>query len=441
MGTVAGRTPLLENRNLKLLGLAMGVSALGDWMVYVAVVARVYSLAAGSGTAVGSLMVAELVPIFLFGPLAGVLVDRLPRKTVMLCCDLVRCGVALGLLAGTQVWHFLLLVFLLGLGQTFFNPALQAALPQVVAAPGLAGANALLTATINVAMVAGPALGGLLLAGWGTRLVFLADALSFAISGALIALTSFPARGRVRPAVGPAAGMPAAEGLLRPEPSRRGATRLGAARLGGEFLQGLTFVRHNRVALAVLASTVLIVLVAGGLNVIEMFFAVEVLEAGERGYGFLISAWGTGMILGSFVFYFLSRWLPSLGSAYRLALLTTAAGVGLTGLSPNLWSALVFSVMGGLGNGISHAARGTILQTVVPGQLLGRVMATYNMAVNGGLVASMSLAGLLADAVNPRMAYGFAAAGSVLAWVLATIILGRGNAANAWGHADRSPEP
>jgi MFS family permease len=141
-----------------LLG-AQAVSRVGDSVHYVALVALIFSLT-GSGLAVSLAVVFEAVPVLLFGAVAGALVDRHPRRRVMVTADLARCGLALLMALTTSVPVIYALAFGLALGGVFYGPAYQALLPAVVPGAVLGRANALSWSTVQSSHVLGAALGG-----------------------------------------------------------------------------------------------------------------------------------------------------------------------------------------------------------------------------------------------------------------------------------------
>src|ERR671938_1999021 len=110
------------------LWLGQIVSHLGDTLNYVAVVVLVFRLS-HSGIAVSALVVAEIVPTLLLGPLAGVLIDRFDRKHLLIAVDLARAGLVLILVVTNVLWAVYALAALLAVGSTLFNPALQAVIP------------------------------------------------------------------------------------------------------------------------------------------------------------------------------------------------------------------------------------------------------------------------------------------------------------------------
>src|SRR5215212_1914481 len=178
--------PLLKNARFLRLWIGQGTSFLGDAVSMVALVVLVVQIT-GSASAVGGALVARLLPT-LASPLAGVLADRLDRRLVLVASDLARAVLVVGLVFATNLATIYVLIFLLGLARTLFNPTVRAAFPSVVGVGDLTRANALIGGTFSISETAGPALGGLLVATVGVDAAFVLDAATYLISAAMLSL-------------------------------------------------------------------------------------------------------------------------------------------------------------------------------------------------------------------------------------------------------------
>ncbi|HET7271429.1 MAG TPA: MFS transporter, partial [Rubrobacter sp.] len=161
------------------LWIGQGTSFVGDAVSMVALVILVVQVT-GSASAVGGALVARLLPT-IASPLAGVLADRVNRRVVLVASDLARAVLVLGLVFAGNLVTIYVLVFLMGLARTLFNPTIRAAFPSVVGAGDLTRANALIGGTFSVSETAGPALGGLLVATVGVDAAFVLDAVTYLI--------------------------------------------------------------------------------------------------------------------------------------------------------------------------------------------------------------------------------------------------------------------
>jgi len=192
-GFLRGSVDALEERNFRLLWIGQTTSGLGDTFVYVALAFAVLSLT-GSAVDVGLVLAANALPRVILLLVGGVWADRLPRQLVMVGCDIVsglaQAALAILFLTGSaELWHLLMVAALNGAASAFFIPAANGLMPQVISAPRLQQANALMNLSQSVTWVLGPTLSGLIVATGGPGWVFAIDAVSFAISaGSLLAM-------------------------------------------------------------------------------------------------------------------------------------------------------------------------------------------------------------------------------------------------------------
>jgi MFS family permease len=197
--SLAGRLGALQERKFRLLWLGQTASALGDSLVYVALPFAVIQVGGGAAE-LGIVLAAFTLARAGFIVVGGVWADRLPRRLVMLSCDVVRAGVntfvAVALLTDAmEVWMFVVTSTIFGAAQAFFTPASLALVPDTVSDTRLQQANALLHLSQSATNIFGPALSGVLVAATEPAWVFAADAASFVVSAAFLALL------RVRPHV------------------------------------------------------------------------------------------------------------------------------------------------------------------------------------------------------------------------------------------------
>src|SRR5438874_7478862 len=203
---------LRANRNFRLLYIGQTISQLGDWFNAVAVFALLLDLT-GSATAVAWMMIVQFLPVALIGPLAGVVVDRVDRRRLMIVTDLLRGCLILALLLirrREEVWiAYVVMAFTVG-AQAFFEPARTATIPNVTAAEELLTANALSSATWSAMLAIGASIGGVVAAVAGRNVAFVVNALSFFASAIFLARTQYDA---TPPAMPPLRGVLALTGI------------------------------------------------------------------------------------------------------------------------------------------------------------------------------------------------------------------------------------
>jgi MFS family permease len=393
---------LLRNARFLRLWIGQGISFVGDAVSMVALVVLVVHLT-GSASAVGGALVARLLPT-IASPLAGVLADRVDRRVILVASDLARAVLILGLVFARDLATIYVLVFLMGLARTVFNPTVRAAFPSVVGGGDLTRANALIGGTFSTSIMVGPALGGLLVASIGVDAAFLADAVTYLVSAILLSTVPLP------------------------HPHRESEEEEGFVR---ELRSGFGYLIGARVPLAIVVGAFLTILTINATVPAEVFLAKETFGAGDAGYGLLVSLWGGGMVLGSAMMAVLGDRI-NLVLLYFLSIFLGASALVGTGLAPAFILALGALTVEGAATSIDNVATDTILQKRVPEAFLGRVFSIRFLGYSAGEALAYSLGGLLVDAVGPRSAYllaGIATATAgllVLLTMIAIPIKGRG---------------
>ena len=398
---------LLRNARFLRLWIGQGTSFVGDAVSMVALVVLVVEIT-GSASAVGGALFARLLPT-IASPLAGVLADRVDRRIVLVASDLARAVLVLGLVFARDLATIYVLVFLMGLARTAFNPTVRAAFPSVVGEGDLTRANALIGGTFSASIMVGPALGGLLVASIGVDAAFLADAVTYLISAILLSRVPLPRREGVEE-----------EGFVR------------------ELRSGFSYLIGARVPLVIVVGAFLTILTINATVPAEVFLAKDTFAAGDVGYGLLVSLWGGGMVLGSAMMVVLGDRI-NLVLLYFLSIFVGALALVGTGLAPVFVLALGALTVEGAATGIDNVATDTILQKRVPEAFLGRVFSIRFLGYSAGEALAYPLGGLLVDAFGPRSTYilaGIATATAGLLVLLAIIAV----PTKGWGQDDQGSQ-
>ena len=389
--TEAVGTSLFQNPRFVKLWVGQGISFIGDAFSAVALIILVAQIT-GSASAVGGILVARLLPT-LASPLVGVLADRLDRRAILVLSDLSRAILVFGLVFIRDVTILYLLAFLLGVARTFFNPTIRAAFPSVVGDGDLTRANALISGTFSVSLAVGPALGGLLVATVGVNAAFVLDAVTYLVSAVFLSRIALPS----------------------PERSEE----TGFVQ---ELRSGLSYLKGARVPLAIVIGAFLTILAANATVPAEIFLAKEAFDAGNAGYGLLVSLWGGGMVLGSALVAVAGNRV-GLIPLYFLSIFATALALAGTGLAPSFALALGLLAVAGAANGIDNVATDTILQEQVPDALLGRVFSVRFLGFSAGEALAYPTGGLIVDAVGPRSTYLLAGTATAIAGLLIFLVI------------------
>ena len=390
---------LLQERDFRLIVVAVGLSSFGDVLAAVALTIRVHDLT-GSGLAVAALLLADLVAHVVLAPWAGMLVDRVETVRVLVAVSLGQAAVAVTLAFAHSIPLLVVLLSLLGAGATVVNPAVLALVPKVVGRDRTTLANASLEIARYAGATAGPVVAGVLAATLGAGSALLVDAGSFA------ALAIAAATLRVR--------RPPEEAG---EEEGEAGSRVGRAREGFSFLWGDPVLR---LAAVVLTITVMFAVMD---NVALVFFAKDTLEAGDSGYGVLVSAWTAGMVAGIFL---VARRLRAQALAPGVILADASTGVAV--LAAAAWPVFGWTVglfvVGGAGNGIGNVARRSLIHHRTPDRLHGRVFAANSALLSSGQIAAVALGGILVEAVGPRVTLLVAGAGTVVVSIIGLVAYG-----------------
>ena len=364
---------LLRSPDFRLLALSNGLSSLGDELALVALTIKVFELSNGSGIAVAAVLLAGIVPLVVFAPFAGLIVDRTETTGTLALASAAQALVAVGLAFAEPVWLVVALSFLLGSVASIASPAVFAIVPTAVDEEDLTEANANMETVRYVGMVVGPliagGLAGALGADRGTRAALLLDAITFLV------ITSAAASLEVR--------------RLPEEVPEEG-------RAKGEARRGFAFIRRDRVLLIGVTAVATTVLFATMDNVAEVFFANDpgLLNAGNWGYGALAAVWLLGMVVGAGV---IARRLSQerLAPAVLLSSITGGAAVAIAALFPHIVLALAMFAVGGVANGVASVSMRSLIHHRVPDQLRGRVFAAYFGVAFAGQLAATALGGAL----------------------------------------------
>ncbi|NED98959.1 MFS transporter [Phytoactinopolyspora halotolerans] len=362
----------LRHRDYRLYWSSMLVSNIGTWMQQIAQLWLVLVVLEGGARATGITMGLQFVPFLLVAPFGGLLADRLPKRSLLIFTNafMGSIGLALGVLTLTdvaQIWHAYVLAFLLGVGKALDNPARQSFVSELVGQDDLPNAIALNSTSFNAARLIGPGVAGLLIHAIGTGWVFMINGLTFA--SPIIALILL----RSRPAAG---------------------AQQGTGTVLSRMLEGVGVVRSR-------PDLLMIMLVAFGLGTFGMNFemtmalmATEVYDKGAGEYGLLGSVLAVGTLTGA---------LMSARRKYprRRLIVGGAAVFGLVEIAAALMPsyvlfAIALAPLGFITMTVLISAN-TYVQTTVPQQVRGRVLALYMMILMGGKPVGAPVVGWVAD--------------------------------------------
>jgi predicted MFS family arabinose efflux permease len=388
---------LRHERVARVYFAVLGQSALGNGAGYIALLVVAYERF-HSAWAISLILVADLVPAGLFGPILGAAADRWSRRNCLIVSDLIRGTAFLAIALVDGFPATVALALLAGVGTGLFNPASLAAIPSLVSPERLPAATALYGALTDVGFILGPALAALLLVLGGPEIILFANAGTFAISAVVLSRLTFGAA-PVR-----AVDASSRPGLLR------------EAKEGLAALAGMAAVRT-----VVIASGAML-LAAGLFNVAELPFAKNELDAGSAGFAALTAVYGLGFVGGSLS--------GSRGGEPRVLKQRFLGGLALVGagflasaFAPVLAAAVAAFALAGIGNGLLLVYERLLIQTTVDDSLMARVFGVRDGLSAWAFAAAFLAAGALIEAFGVREVLAIAGSGAVLVWGISRFAL------------------
>jgi MFS family permease len=381
-----------RHRDFALFWVALLTSSFAAQMATVAIGWQVYDVRENP-LDLGLVGLAEFLPLPLLALPAGHLADRVSRRTIYAVAILLEIAVFLCLLAVTmsgadEVWPFFALAFAAGVAGAIGAPAGRALTPSLVPQEILVGALAQRSIAFQLALVTGPAAGGLLFALKPELVYVVACLLALVGLGCVLALRA----GRA----------PAADG--------------GAAGLG-DVLAGVRLIRRTKVLFGAISLDLFAVLLGGAVALLPIF-AKDILEVGPTGLGFLRTAPAIGSFLAALA---IARWPVRRRAGPTLFVVVAAFGVCMVvfGLSREMWLSMLALALGGAFDLVSVVLRSTILPLVTPDELRGRVNAVemvFISASNELGAFESGVAAALVGVVPAVVIGGFATIAIALAW-------------------------
>jgi MFS family permease len=404
-----GVRDILRIRDFRHLFAGQVVSDIGDGITILLVLLVIHDLT-GSATALALMAIAEAVPAFTVGLVAGVYVDRWNRRRIMLAADLLRAVIVLAF-ALVQSAELVPLLYLLGFTQasiaTFFRPARGALLPHIVPAAGLPAANGLAQASQVIGGLIGAGLAGLIFATFGTGLIgYAIDSATFLVSFAFILRISADA-GRIDPS---------------------GAMATVRDGIGASVREGLRIVRRSRVLAGIVLSISVTMLGLGAVNVLFVPLVVTELKVSPSWMAGIDAAQVAGMLGASVAVALLARrFAPT--SIITVGLAGIGLCIGALSGASQIWHVLLVLLVVGLCVTPLQAMVQTLVQTAAGDATRGRVVSIVQASMSTASVASMAIGGVLGDLIGVRSVFlaagGFVLVAAGVSWVMFRGVSGR----------------
>ena len=396
-GSQLGGARAFRHRNYRLFFVGQLISLVGTWMMTVAQSWLILQLT-GDPLLLGAVAAAQFGPVLVLGLFGGVIADSLPKRRTLIATQVwpLILGLVMSALVFTntvQVWHVLVIAFLLGCRNAVDMPTRQSFVVEMVGRQDVGNAVAFNSAMFNGARVLGPAVGGITIGALGVGPAFLADALSYlAVIAAYLMMRESELHTR--------------PGIERPDSVKAVVANLR---------EGLHYVRTTPLVLAAISVVALVSTFGMNFTVVIPPLAQDVLHTDATGYGFLMSMVGLGSVLSALTIAFTGRTTP-------VVIALGAMTLGLSELvlagSSSFAVSLIAMFFVGVG-GISMAATAnTVVQLAVPDKLRGRVMSVYTTVFAGSTPVGGLVTGAIASSAGVPFAIGLGAVLSLATGVL-----------------------
>lgn len=382
------------------LWLSNLVSSFGDTLHYIALVVLVYELT-GRGVAVALLVAAEVVPVLVLGPVAGVVIDRFSRKFVLIGADLVRAALALSLVWPQGAWHAYIVAAGIAAGATFFNPTVQAVIPELTTEDQRLAASSVSWTTGRLVQILASALAGGLIALIGTGAAFTLNAASFVLSALLIVRLVIPTHA----------------GQLGQD------VRRGIDRYLDDARAGLRYALRDRLVSRLLLVQGLASFAVGATGAMLVVLSERHLRLGPSGFAWLIGAIGAGALIGPLIpnaiatDYRDARWL-------FVPYIIRGIGDVLIAVFTPLPIALLILFVYGLNTSTGMVVFSSTVQGAVPRDVRGRVFTLLDVTWNAMRLLSLALGAVVVDTIGIRPLFWGGGTLLALAGVLGVVLLG-----------------
>ena len=365
----------LRHRNYRLFFSGQLISLIGTWMDTVAESWLVYRLS-HSALLLGLAAFASQIPVFLLAPFGGVIADRFDRRKVVIWTQSLSAvlAMALAILTLTHVvtiWEVIVLAALLGFVNAVDLPARQAFIVDMVSRDDMMNAIALNSSMFNGARVIGPAVAGIVVAAIGEGWCFFANAISFiAVITGLV--------------------------MMDTKPRQRTAHQTSAL---SQVKEGFQFVLQNQPIHVLLMLLGVVSLFGMSYSVLMPIFADQILHGGARTLGILMGSSGTGA-LGGALLLASKREVKGLGTWIMFAACGFGLFIGLFAASRLMWLSCLLLLGAGFSMMVQMSSSNTLIQSMVPDHLRGRVMSIYAMTFMGMAPIGSLISGTLAHHIT-----------------------------------------
>jgi MFS family permease len=370
---------ILRMPNFRTLWLAQFVSIFGDFLALFGIISFITFRLHGSPIQVTTVTVAYILPLAIFGPPTGVLVDHFDSRKTMIASDLIRGALILLLLVVHDVRQIAAVMFAISVVSCFFMPSQSVTVRTIVPKDRLLHATAALSQAFYIIRIASPLVAGAIVAAFSERATFIIDAVSFGLSALLISRLNF--------------SRPPREGA---DKSLRGLTR--------DFVEGNRFIfTHPGLSFVFIAMAVAMFVLSSFSPLISIFVRDQ-LHAGAMLFGIISGMVGVGLILGTSLITRIVGKRPQ-PSVVLVGLLITGVATSVLGVSYYGWEAAVSMFILGFAVSLVLIPAQTMSQQETPVEMAGRVSSTFMSMISIAQILGLLVSGTLAEKLGIRQLF------------------------------------
>lgn len=397
----------LFNRNFFLLWQGQFISRLGVNMYGVAM-ALFLKHTTGSATLMGLMWMLSGLPIILLGPFAGIVADRFSRRKILILSDAINAiavsGFSLYLFKLEQqsdlaIIGLFTIAVILGITGSFFNPAVSAAIPDIVPRSKIAGANSLGQISMQATAFIGQALGSTMYTWIGAPAVCLINGIAYAYGGISKVFIQIP----------------------QTIPERKSAGKEYLIHFKNDLIEGFQFIWHNRGLRTMIYISAITNLFTTPILPLLPFYVEDYLKIGAEWYGFFLGMTGVGALFGFALAGLIKIQPRAKGNIMILFIILMSLGYGLLGLVTVPIIAVALTFLGGFMGGYVAVNISVVLQLTTPTEIRGRVMALLTTLMGSLMPIGMGFGGYLGDLLNKNIPLIYASCGAMMV-ILTTIV-------------------
>ena len=381
---------LLKNRDFSALFLGVIISNIGSYFTGIAIIFLALeitqNLTAAEATRLIALMTTfSLIPVFILGPVAGVLVDKFDRKKVMIIADISAALAITSLIFASKMWHLYLIFFLNSSVRQFFYPARTASLPRIVKQEELLSANGFVQTSANISRLIGPLLAGFLIEFFGLRAAFIVDAGTFVFSAIMI----FTIRTNLKP--------------------KDDGEKITLRNVGTGLKDGFKISFGDKIISFVIILFAFTILLIGMIDPLIVPYMNFEFGLGEKEFGMLMSFSAISGIIAAVILSIkgqIKKKLTFMSATIVVASFCLAFIAAATILPGGyIWLYVGFALVGMINVGF-NIPFATLLQTIIPNHNLGKVSGVVDFVITGASLLASTIAAALAGVASISIIFG-----------------------------------